>query len=1099
MQKHLLFFGCIFFLLFSHQKLRGAYIFAQDEVLLAEGLSVFCDSPGGFYEQVFTAKLFGELPGDTIRYTLDGSDPRSSATALSSVSPVSIIIDPGSTLGGRGRTGGVVLRASVFRTGFEPGQPLTRSFIFLKQVISQVHPGGSWPTASINRQVIDLPMDTRITNNSRYQAFMETALLDLPTISVTTDMKHLFDPQSGIYVNAKYSGREWERPAHVELINPDGSPGFAIDAGIRIRGGWSRHPEFPKHAFRLFFRSDYGASKLQYPLFGEEGVDEFDKIDLRTSQNYSWSKGGWEGKHNTMNRDVFSRDTQRDIGQPYTRSRYYHLYINGLYWGVFQTQERAEARFAESYFGGDRDDYDVVKVEVGEDWNIYEIEATDGNTDAWEEIWNRCQQGFASNEDYFRLLGLNAAGVADTTLNVWVDIDNLIDYMLIIFYGGNFDSPLSKFRGNRDPNNFYAIYNRANKREGFRFMIHDAEHTLLTDGVGPGIGLNENRVNIGSISSDRMTVTRFEKFHPQWLHFKLSENKEYTMRFADRAYHHFFVSGVLHPDTCVKRFRQTADQLDLAIIAESARWGDVGVGNPRTKYDDWIPAVNRVIQDYMPYRTSIVVEQLKAGGLLPGLEPPVVLFDGQSIATDALVISEASTILLRNPNAEGSVFYTIDGTDPRAIGGTRSDAAMVGGNQRVVDVSPGIVVHARIFNGTGWSALRKVQLKAAESSAVGPRSVPLFEAVEGQEPVHLDPADLFSIAEGVPSLDYSVSSDMPDHVEAVFMEDQIILTPLKRGDASIHVEAYDGSQEPIVNSFRMLVHPAPHTCSEGDFVFDSWSSSEPELSYPEHMVFLQSDIDDPGMTDPLLFPYFVAHDDYHANDEDNIGFPYASSGRTRINALGDDGISFINTGRGRDLGGALLALDTRGMSRLQLEWTAGTILRNERMYALRLQYRTSISDAFQDLRINGEVQEYVANTTGHIRYFDAIALPQEMLGQEYLQLLWRYHHVAGSGGPRAELRLDDIFIGTTVDVKEQHRTGIRIFSNGNRIFVHMDQEHGEPAIMRVYNMMGQELMHAVVDAAGQHVFPARLDTGMYIVRVESPGEITTRKVLLSGR
>src|SRR5690606_6056161 len=106
-----------------------------------------------------------------------------------------------------------------------------------------------------------------------------------------------------------------------------------VDAGLRIRGAFSRTPDNPKHSLRLFFRNEYGPGKLRYPLFDTEGVDEFDKVDLRTSQNYSWAYEGSE--QNTMLRDVFSRDVQRDMGQPYTRSRYYHLYLNGHYWGVY--------------------------------------------------------------------------------------------------------------------------------------------------------------------------------------------------------------------------------------------------------------------------------------------------------------------------------------------------------------------------------------------------------------------------------------------------------------------------------------------------------------------------------------------------------------------------------------------------------------------------------------------------------------------------------------------------------------------------------------------------------------------------------------------
>src|SRR5690606_32151805 len=141
-------------------------------------------------------------------------------------------------------------------------------------------------------------------------------------------------------------GVAWERPISLELIQTDGSADFQINAGLRIRGGFSRTASNPKHAFRVFFRDEYGEGKLDFPLFGEEGVDEFDSFDLRTTQNYSWSFQG-SGQHAFV-RDVFSRDLQREMGQPYTRSRFYHLYINGQYWGLYQTQERSEADYAAS-------------------------------------------------------------------------------------------------------------------------------------------------------------------------------------------------------------------------------------------------------------------------------------------------------------------------------------------------------------------------------------------------------------------------------------------------------------------------------------------------------------------------------------------------------------------------------------------------------------------------------------------------------------------------------------------------------------------------------------------------------------------------------
>ena len=91
---------------------------------------------------------------------------------------------------------------------------------------------------------------------------------------------------------------------------------------------------------------------MKYPLFGDKGAEEFDKIDIRTFQNYSWSFQG--DSRGVFIRDQFSRDTQLDMGQPGERGDYYHLYINGQYLGLYNTDERPEASFAAAYYGGSK-------------------------------------------------------------------------------------------------------------------------------------------------------------------------------------------------------------------------------------------------------------------------------------------------------------------------------------------------------------------------------------------------------------------------------------------------------------------------------------------------------------------------------------------------------------------------------------------------------------------------------------------------------------------------------------------------------------------------------------------------------------------------
>jgi len=609
----------------------------------------------GFYQQPFDVELTIDTTGAIIKYTLDGSDPSTSASARTASAPVTIRIDPDDKTD-RFIAPGVCLRAVGYAGTKQITRVKTHTYLFVDKVIALspdgVRPGSQWPLPnnSGNNQYIDYGMDPQVGNDSRYKDKMFDALRAIPTISIVTDLKNLFDPNNGIYMNAFGRGIDWERPASVELLKPDGTGGFQVNCGIRIRGGWSRHPDNPKHAFRLFFRAEYGDNQLKYPLFGDEGVSEFDKVDLRTSQNYSWAfkgEGDDSGRHNTMLRDVFSRDTQRDMSVPYTRSRYYHLCIDGVYWGLFQTQERPEAAFARTYFGGNQEDYDVIKREP----EANSIEASDGNLDAWNQLWEIARNGFNSDEDYYRIQGLNPDGTRNPTYPVLVDIDNLICYMLCTFYVGDYDGPISAFGGNGFSQNWFGIYNRVNP-DGFKFFRHDAEHTMfLQEGAIPGAGIDR--------TGPYPAGNTLSEFNPQWLHQQLTNHPEYILKFTDFVHKFFFNAGVLTPDPVMNRIQERREQIELAIIAESARWGDSKVYQPRTYHKDWLPAVNFLINDYAPIRTDMVINQFKAKGWYPDVEPPQFSHPGGVIPKGTQITITAK---------EGTIYYTHDGSDPHLPG-----------------------------------------------------------------------------------------------------------------------------------------------------------------------------------------------------------------------------------------------------------------------------------------------------------------------------------------------------------------------------------------------------------------------------------------------
>jgi len=574
----------------------------------------------GFYDAPIEVAITTTTAGATIRYTTDGSTP----TTINGSTYTGPVLVSGTT----------TLRAAAFKPGSEPGDTDTHTYIFLDDVITQSEsaPDG-WPNGAVNGQVFDYGMDPTVVNSSNAAIGgvqqVKDALTAIPTMSIVTEQANLTDSSTGIYTHPSGDGIEWERESHVELlfppgyVDPDGNPtGFASPAGVRIRGGFSRKPENPKHSFRLFFRSEYGNGRLNYRLFGAEGADEFDKFDLRTSQNYSWSLGG-DGRNSFM-RDIWSRDTQLAMGRPATRGRFYHLYLNGIYWGLYQSDERAEAAFGETYFGGDQLDYDVVKTRGA---------LTDGNFQSWRRLWEKWSAGFDSNAAYFNVLGRNPDGTPNPAFEKLVDAGNLIDYMIILYYSGDRDGP---------PNNYFSIYNRENP-DGWKFFEHDSEHSLDT---------GSNQVNSMSSGSS------FGEFHPRLLHQGLIANPEYRMQFADQVTRHFFNDGLLTDENSTDRFDARAQQIDSAVIANSARWGDSQRASPLTRRD-WLSAVNSG-RNFFRNRATSLISQLRSVGWYPSMDAPVFSQHGGSIARGAgIAISTSAT----------AVYYTLDGSDPRAPGG----------------------------------------------------------------------------------------------------------------------------------------------------------------------------------------------------------------------------------------------------------------------------------------------------------------------------------------------------------------------------------------------------------------------------------------------
>lgn len=615
----------------------------------------------GFYGEPFEVELSTATKGAEIRYTLDGSPP-SAGEGMIYRKPIRVETT-------------TVLRVMAWKEGHLPTDIDTASYLFASHVLQQPARPEGWPThyeaklnprfarmigadASDEKGVIVNYAMTPPEKLDVTAGDIEAALLALPSLSIVTDRNHIFDQKTGIHVKPEGRGREWERPVSVELIDPEGrEEGFQIDAGIRIRGGHSRSAACQKHAYRLYFRKEYGAGELAYPLFGDEGVARFDDIDLRTAQNYSYHYSG--SMHHTLVRDVFSRDCQRDLGQPYTRSRYYHLYLNGLYWGLYQTQEHAEASYAARYFGGEDEDYDVLKARPSRDGR-----ATDGTDAGWRQFWElaNAMATEESPEERLRLCrllqGLDAGGLADGLSPVYLDVDNLINYMLIIFVTGNFDAPVTQFARNFYTNNWFSIWRR-NGRDGFQFFCHDSEHTLAAQPESIQI----NRVG------PFLAGSSYDQFNPQWIHQQLTSVEWYRDRFRARAEQVLGSGGALSREANLIRMRHRAQEVGRAFLAECARWGGSRKEPVRTK-NDWKDAIawlEKVIEE----RAELVPRQLAEAKRFPRGVPAREL-------TEAPLFNPVQAPLFRSREKggtfsarEGVIYFRTDGLDPMEGHGVR--------------------------------------------------------------------------------------------------------------------------------------------------------------------------------------------------------------------------------------------------------------------------------------------------------------------------------------------------------------------------------------------------------------------------------------------
>jgi hypothetical protein len=619
----------------------------------------FSPKRGVYTNAVPPITVTAATPDAEIRYTLNAENPTDSFLLYTSP------LVPAHT---------AVIRAAAFKEGFGPSSIDTHSYVVLDDVVRQPAEPTGFPTnwvVSENGGVVvlagDYEMDPAIAVPAA--AALTNALTVLPSLSIVTPQANLFDSETGIYVNAQQIGDLWERETSVEWIDPGNDSRFQIDCGLRIQGAYFRQFVIGsmKKSFTLRFRSVYGDGRLNEDLFSGNATTSFNDLVLRAGACDAWNMWGQEKTQYVV--DEFMRQTHLAMGGVAPHGRFVQLYLNGLYWGIYNVTEKISADFAASYYGGRDDTWDVLNRNR---------EALDGDYAAWDRMMILLATDQGSNATYQRVQGNNPDGTCNPAYPVYLDIGNYIDYMVAEYWCANDDWPQNNWRAFR--------YRNDSVSTGFKFAVWDAEFglgihgDLTTDQTGSAAGVAE-------------------------IQSRLVANAEYQLRFADRVQKYLFNGGELTQEVTVPRYRELADMIEPALVAESARWGDQD-GNAAHTVEQWRTQRDYVLNTFLTQRGGMVLQHFRNRSLYPNVDAPVFSRFG-GVFSDTLNLGVT---------AQHPVYYTLDGSDPRQYG-TGAIVGTLVTNDVTLTRTTRLKARARTPEGV-WSALTEAVFTLSEKPAL---------------------------------------------------------------------------------------------------------------------------------------------------------------------------------------------------------------------------------------------------------------------------------------------------------------------------------------------------------------------------------------------
>lgn len=342
---------------------------------------------------------------------------------------------------------------------------------------------------------------------------------NLPIVTIVTSPSNLWDSDSGIYVlgnNAEeeepYRGANywmpWEKPMTLSLFEDNGS-GFSVKCGLRIFGDFTRMLD--KKSLACVFRDTYGADDLEYPVFGENGLDTYETIILRTAG---------QDAYDAKMRDVLNTSLVGEYTDvPVQDYRPVVLYLNGEYWGIYYIREKLNEHYITGHYDIDADDETLVKL-AG--WTC---------KDYIELLSYAVDHDMTVQEHYDYLCSK-------------INVDNYIDFYIAQMWIGNTDKGNVRYFLNEEGKWTWILYDTD-------ISLRNASHNFVQE--------NLNRVDIGpgDTSCKTFAVT-------------LMANDEFKTKFLSRLA--WQMNTIWTEENVLGRINEIESMIINDMVKEAARW-----------------------------------------------------------------------------------------------------------------------------------------------------------------------------------------------------------------------------------------------------------------------------------------------------------------------------------------------------------------------------------------------------------------------------------------------------------------------------------------------------------------------------------------------